>query len=72
MKATLTFNLEEERVEFEQALKGTEYYCAAFEFYQNSIRKRLKYESDNLTDEQVKLLEEIKEEFVLAFEGLNV
>lgn len=43
MKATLVFDLPQEREEYEQANKASAAFIVLHEFYQQSLRKRLKY-----------------------------
>jgi hypothetical protein len=66
MTATLSFNLPEESEELETALKAQEFKDAVRSFYQDSLRKRMKF-----TDETSVSLEVIMGEFRDAFEGLD-
>ena len=50
MKAILEFNLPEDQIDFDLAVKGTKYYSALWEMDQ-WLRSQIKY-NDNLTDEQ--------------------
>lgn len=68
MKATLEFNLPEDRFEFQCATKGVAMYCAINEI-KNLFRSKLKY--GELTDEQYKLIDEINEEFYFILEENN-
>lgn len=58
MTATLTFDLPEEQEEFETAVNGQKYRSVLSEL-DNYLRGRLKY--SDLTDEQYKIHEEIRE-----------
>jgi anaerobic ribonucleoside-triphosphate reductase len=58
MKATLTFNLPEERAEYEAAVNGQKYKDVIDEILQD-IRKELKY-NDKLTDEQTRMWEDFR------------
>lgn len=60
MKATLSFNLPEEREEFELSCKAPN-YAIVVEDFQNFLRKKLKYES--LTEAEAKIYEHVQEEF---------
>jgi len=64
-KATLSFNLPEEREEFTIASRALDTE-SAIEEYQNWLRSKLKYEE--LTDEQDKCFEEAREKW---FQILN-
>lgn len=66
MKVVLEFDLPTEREEHEAALKGSAAIAAIQEFYNNSLRNRLKYQ--DLSDSDDKLLSEIKDEL---FQVLN-
>lgn len=61
-KVVLEFNLPEESEDLDLARNAGAMQSAIAEFYQNSIRRRLKYEE--LTNSDYKLMEAIKEEFV--------
>jgi hypothetical protein len=50
MKAILEFNLPEDQIDFDLAVKGTKYYSALWEMDQ-WLRSQIKY-NDKLTDEQ--------------------
>jgi len=61
MKATLTYNLEDEKVAFEQALSGGDYYMALSEF---KTYIETKYENKYYPNDQcLREYEEIKNEF---------
>lgn len=60
-KATLEFNLPEEREEYELTVKAGALCSFIFEFSQY-LRSQYKY-NDTLTEEQHELLEKIREEF---------
>lgn len=60
MKATLEFNLPEDDAEFYCATKGTAMLNALWEI-QQELRKLWKYEE--LTDEQFKMVERIRDSF---------
>lgn len=56
-KVTLHYNLPEEQDEFDLAYRGAKLACAVEDF-DNYLRGKLKYEE--LTDEQYKLYEEVR------------
>lgn len=60
--AALYFPLPEEQEEFDAARTGMTLRCAIGEFYNQSIRRRIKYDN-TLSEPTIKLLEEIKKEF---------
>jgi len=62
MKATLEFNLPEETIEHKDAINGSTFKAILWDFHQDSIRKRLKYD-DSLTDKEYELIEKIQTEF---------
>ena len=70
-KAILEFNLEEEYENFKDALNGTRYKIMMDEFWNQSLRKRTKYESDNYSEKELELLEKLKEEFVALRNEIN-
>ena len=72
MKGRLEFNLPEERVDFERAQKADAIIAVLNEFYNESIRRRVKYESDAYTKEQIELLDTLKSELhaTVDFHGL--
>ena len=60
-RATLTFKLPEENDEFEMAHKGAIYkYC--LKEVSDFLRKKLKYESDTLSQDAQKAFAEMREE----------
>lgn len=68
MKAILEFKLPEEQDEFDKARKGFDLHYNVIHFYENSIRKRLKY--SELDHRTLVLMEELKEEFFEIFTDL--
>lgn len=68
---TLTFNLEEEYDNFKDALNGTKYKIMMEDFWNQSLRKRTKYESDNYSEKELELLEKLKEEFIQLRNEIN-
>jgi hypothetical protein len=65
MKAILQFDLPDESEEHKAALNGREITMFLSDFYNNSIRARLKH--GDLSEEQDALLEEVKKEFIELF-----
>ena len=61
MEGILKFDLPQEQGEFEAAQKGSRAISYLLDFQQQTLRRWLKY--DKLTDEQVKVVEEINTEF---------
>jgi len=71
-KVTLEFDMFEEANELKAAMNGSKVQCAISDFYEFSIRKRLKYESDSYTKKELELIEQIKKEFFEALDGHDV
>jgi hypothetical protein len=73
MKATLTFDLPDERVEFALAQKGQAYYCAMCALDER-LRGLVKYPSDTLSNEYVEGLAYARTLLhdVLSDEGLSL
>jgi len=71
MKAKLTFNLPEDQDEFDNAINGSKAHLALWQISQN-IRAIWKY--SDLTDEQFKIVEKIRDEFyeVINEHGINL
>ena len=61
MKAILEFNLPEDKVDFDLALKGSDWKHVCWEMDQY-LRKRVKYD-DGLTEEQLEVYEDMRGEF---------
>ena len=61
MKAILEFNLPEDKVDFDLALQGSDWKHVCWEMDQY-LRKELKY-SDDKGFEELKLLQEVRDEF---------
>jgi uncharacterized UPF0160 family protein len=66
-KATLEFNLPEEREEYNLCVNGSNYSSALWKFNEY-LRNVLKHNPKDLSDEQLNLVEEIQKEF---FESLD-
>lgn len=62
MKVILEFNLPEDKEDHKHALKGFEYQLAICDIFE-VLRQKRKYD-DTLTEDQYKLLEELREKFV--------
>jgi hypothetical protein len=60
MKATLEYNLPDDDIDFNMAIKGSKYYVALWDIDQ-WLRARLKYD-DTLTDGQYEAYEKTREE----------
>ena len=61
MKAILEFNLPKDKVDFDLALQGSDWKHVCWEMDQY-LRKELKY-SDEKSFEELKLLQEVRDEF---------
>lgn len=59
MKATLEFNLPDDNEEFKNAVNGTTWSCAVWE-YDQYLRTQIKY-NENLSDDEHKAFEEARE-----------
>ena len=62
MKKIFIFNLPDDKADFEVHNNGPAYYSALVEM-RTYLRNKRKYEIDNLTSDQKKLLEEIFQQF---------
>ena len=60
MKAILEFNLDEERLQFEDAIDGWKWKCIVSEL-DNELRTRTKYASDDTPDEVVDALIKVRD-----------
>jgi len=70
MKAILEFNLPEDKVDFDLALKGSDWKHVCWEMDQY-LRKRVKYD-DGLTEEQLEVYEDMRGEFWRMMKENNV
>lgn len=70
-KHIIEFTLPEEQEELAVTMKAMDMSIALSEFYNESLRKRLKYEDDSYSDKELKLLETIKKEFFEILNGRN-
>ena len=61
MKAILEFNLPEERVEFNNTIKGSDWKHVCWEMDQ-LLRKHIKYD-DDLSEDARRILEYVRDEF---------
>ena len=73
MQATLTFNLPEERTEFELAANGLKWMSVSHEMAEY-LRQQLKYHSEKYTDEEYKVLEQVRKKLqdLIEEEGLTM
>lgn len=73
MKAILEFNLPDEQEEFQLAANAVKWMSFANEFSQ-FLRAECKYNADTYTEDQYRLLEQIRERFheMLNEEGLSL
>ena len=73
MKAILEFQLPEDTIDHNDALNGYKYRDVLYEFYNDSLRRRLKYVEETLPKEAV-LLEQLWEELrqLLQDRGLEL
>ena len=67
MKAVLKFDLDEEREEFNNAIKGGLYLRVLQEF-DEQLRKKIKYDG-SITEEQYEIYDKIREELHLIAEN---
>lgn len=73
MKATLEFNLPDDQHEFDLAVNGIKWMSFALQFEQY-LRGEWKYNEGAYTEEQYKVLEQIRERFyeIIREEGLSL
>lgn len=69
MKAKLSFDLETDQTEFEIAVNAGKMYCALFDI-KTELRRLHKYE--DLTEDQHKLLEQIRDFFYESVGNINM
>lgn len=62
MKVTYEFNLPEDANELEQLQKADKYHSIIWDFKQY-LRNRVKYNTDDLTQPEYELLEDLREQF---------
>jgi len=67
---TLTFKIPEQQEEMQRALDAGKYMSALWEF-SNYLRSQYKY-NDNLTEEQFKMVETIREKFYEIVNDENI
>lgn len=70
MKATLEFNLPEDKVDFDLALQGSDWKHVCWEMDQ-LLRKHLKYD-DDLKEDEVKMLQYVRDELYRFMNENNV
>ncbi|MBK7380588.1 MAG: hypothetical protein IPJ03_16655 [Ignavibacteriales bacterium] len=61
--AALYFPLPDEKDAYDAARTGMDLRCAITDFYNDSLRRRIKYDN-TLSDSAIKLVEEIRSEFI--------
>lgn len=73
MKAKLEYNIPEERSDFDFAVNGHKWWIVVWEMEQY-LRKRIKYQTEVTTDEEIVALEEVREELrgFIEEQGLNL
>ena len=71
MKAILEFNLPEDQEEFDASSKAWKYRAAVSQF-DRYLRDQLKYNSDNLQDNEYKLLEALRTRLYQDFQEHDV
>jgi len=73
MKAILEFDLPEERTEFELAANGMKWMSVSHEMAEY-LRQQLKYHSEKYTDEEYKVLEQVRKKLqdLIEEEGLSL
>lgn len=62
MKVTYEFNLPDDAHELEQMQKADKYHSIIWDFKQY-LRNRVKYNTDDLTQPEYELLEDLREQF---------
>jgi hypothetical protein len=70
MEAILKFNLPDDQDDFRYAVEGTKWYLVVHTFDQY-LRSRIKY-NDNLSDEELELLEKVREELYSTIQGYQL
>ncbi len=74
-KAILEFDLSDpdQREAHEKALKADSFSLALWDTYHKLFRGRLKYHSDQYSEKEIKLIEEMRDEFnaILAENGVS-
>jgi len=71
-KIKLEYELPDERDDFRLAINGHDFYFVIIEF-DNYLREQLKYHSEELSDGQFQLLEEIRDKFnEIIRDGTNI
>ena len=71
MKAILEFELPEDQQEYEMTVDATKMYSALWDIKQ-LIRSKLKYNSDSLTDIELRQWEIIQDEFYCILNDQNI
>jgi hypothetical protein len=73
MKAILEFTLPEEQAEFDCAVHGVKWMSAMWDLDQY-LRKKIKYESEGMSEDTFKTIEECRERLheILKEEGLKL
>jgi hypothetical protein len=62
MKVTIEYNLPDEQIEYDMHQNTNKYFNIIWEFKQY-LRNRAKYNTDDLTQPEYELLEDIREQF---------
>lgn len=62
MEAILKYNLPEDRVDFDHAVKAIDYYCALHDMSE-LLRRKIKHESMNMSADEIATWENAREEF---------
>lgn len=70
-KATLTYDLPEDRDEFEVAVNAAKYYVVLHNIDQ-ILRNKIKYAGDEVSDDYIKVLEMIRSELWEQLEMNNI
>lgn len=73
MQATLTYQLPEEKEEFELATNAVKWMSVSHEMAEY-LRQQLKYHSEKYTDEEYKVLEQVRKKLqdLIEEEGLTL
>jgi len=70
-KIIMTFSIPEEKEEFDLAFNGPTLSCVVEEIL-SFLRKKIKYESDKYSEQEIKVYKEIKDEIFSLLKEKNV
>lgn len=72
MKATLTFNLPDEREEYDMHKNGPDYHTVLWEVLNEFCRKKIKYENEQHTEEYIKAVVDVRDFITRELEERNI